>query len=43
MTGRKTPEKCLAVNKRQDNQLKKLLHQLGGLFELYDDARIYKT
>ena len=30
----KTPETCWAVNKRQDNKLKKLLHQVGDLFEL---------
>ena len=29
-------------DKRQDNKLKKLLHQVGDLFELYDDARTYK-
>jgi hypothetical protein len=34
----KTPETCWAVNKRQDIK-KKLLHQIGDLFELYDDAR----
>jgi hypothetical protein len=33
------PETCWAVNKRQDNKLEKLLHQVGDLFELYDDAR----
>ena len=37
-----TPETCWAVNKRQDNKLKKLLHQVGDLFEMYDDARTYK-
>jgi hypothetical protein len=42
MMGGKTPETCWAVNKRQDNKLKKLLHQVGDLFELYDDARTYK-
>jgi hypothetical protein len=41
MMGGKTPETCWAVNKRQDNKLKKLLHQVD-LFELYNDARIYK-
>ena len=33
------PETCWAVNKRQHNKLKKLLHPVGDLFELYDDAR----
>jgi hypothetical protein len=42
MMGGKTPKTCWAVNKRQDNKLKKLLHQICGLFELYDDARTYK-
>jgi hypothetical protein len=42
MMGGKTPETCSVVNKRQDNKLKKLLHQDGDLFELYDDARTYK-
>jgi hypothetical protein len=42
MMGGKTPETCWAVNKRQDNKLKKLLHQVGDIFELYDDERIYK-
>jgi hypothetical protein len=40
--GGKTPETCWAVNKRQDNKLKKLLYQVGGLFELYDDVWTYK-
>ena len=26
----------------QDNKLEKLLHLIGDLFELYDDARTYK-
>ena len=34
MMGGKTPETCWAVNKRQDNKLKKLLHLVGNLFEL---------
>ena len=34
MMGGKTPETCWAVNKRQDNKLKNLLHQVGDLFEL---------
>ena len=34
MMGGKTPETCSAVNKRQDSKLKKLLHQVGDLFEL---------
>jgi hypothetical protein len=38
MMGGKTPETCWAVNKRQDNKLK-ILHQVGDLFELNDDAR----
>jgi hypothetical protein len=42
MVGGKTPETCSAVNKRQDNKPKKLLHLVGDLFELYDDARTYK-
>ena len=42
MMGGRTPETCWAVNKRQDNKLKKLLHLVGDLFELYDDARTYK-
>jgi hypothetical protein len=42
MMGGKTPETCWVENKRQDNKLKKLLHQFGDLFELYDDARTYK-
>jgi hypothetical protein len=42
MMGGKMPETRCAVNKRQDNKLKKLLHQVGDLFELYDDARTYK-
>jgi uncharacterized protein YhfF len=42
MTGTKTTETCCAVNKRQDNKLEKLLHLVGDLFELYDDARTYK-
>ena len=42
MMGGKTPATCWAANKRQDNKLKTLLHQVGDLFELYDDARTYK-
>jgi hypothetical protein len=42
MMGVKTPETCWAVNKRQDNKLEKLLHQVVDLFELYNDARTYK-
>jgi hypothetical protein len=34
MMGGKTPETCWAVNKRQDNKLKKLLHQVGDLFDI---------
>jgi hypothetical protein len=40
--GGKTPETCLAVNKLQDNKLKKLLQLVDDLFELYEDARSYK-
>jgi hypothetical protein len=40
MMGVEKPETCWAVNKRQDNKLE-LLHQVGDLFELYDDARTY--
>jgi len=43
MIGGKTPETCCTVNKRQDNKLENLLHLVGDLFELYDDARTYKT
>jgi hypothetical protein len=42
MMGVRTPETYWAVNKRQDNKLEKLLHLIGDLFELYDDARTYK-
>ena len=42
MMGVRTPEICRAVNKRQDNKLEKLLHLVGYLFDLYDDARTYK-
>jgi hypothetical protein len=42
MMGGKTLETCWAVNKRQDKKMKKLLHQGGDLFELYDDARTCK-
>jgi len=34
MMGEKKPGTCRAVNKRQDNKLKKLLHLVGDLFEL---------
>jgi hypothetical protein len=34
MMGVRTPEKCWAVNKRQDNKLEKLLHLVGDLFEI---------
>ena len=40
--GVRTPETRWALNKRQENKLKKLLHLVGDLFELYDDARTYK-
>jgi hypothetical protein len=42
MMGGRKPETCRAVNKRQDNKLEKLLHLVGDLFELYDDARTYR-
>jgi hypothetical protein len=29
----RTSETCLAINKRQDNKLEKLLHLVGDLFE----------
>jgi len=41
MMGMRTPETC-AINKRQDNKLEKLLHLVGDLFELYDEAQTYK-
>ena len=44
MMGGKTPETCWAVNKRQDKKKeKKLLHHVGDLFELYDNARTCKS
>jgi hypothetical protein len=33
---------CWAVDERQNNKLKKLLHLVGDLFELYDDVQTYK-
>ena len=42
MMGVRTPETCSAVNNRQNNKLEKLLHLVGDLFELYDDAQTYK-
>ena len=42
MMGVRTPQTCSAVNKRQDNKLERLLHLVGDLFELYDDARTYE-
>jgi hypothetical protein len=42
MMGVRTTETCWSVNKRQDNKLEKLLHLIGGLFELHDDARTCK-
>jgi len=42
MMGVRMPETCWAVNKRQDNKLEKLLHLVGDLFQLYDDAQTYK-
>jgi len=41
--GRETPETCWAVNDRQDNKLKKLLHQVGDLFELNIKLRCQKV
>jgi hypothetical protein len=38
----KTLETCWALNKRQGNKTGKLLHLVGDLFELCDDARTYK-
>ena len=43
MGGGETPKTCWAVNKRQDKKTEKLLHQVGDLFELYDDAWTYKS
>jgi hypothetical protein len=43
MVGGKTPETCCAVNKRQNNKLKKLLHQVGDLFELNVKRRCQKV
>ena len=42
MMGGKTPKTCWAVNKRQDNKLKKLFHQVGDLFELNVKLRCQK-
>jgi hypothetical protein len=39
ISGVLTPKTYWAVNKRQDNKLEKLLHLVGDLYELYDDAR----
>jgi len=41
MTGVRTHETCRAANRCQDNKLEKLLHLVGDLFELYDDAQSY--
>jgi len=43
MMGGKTPETCWAVNKRHDNKLEKLLHQVGDLFELNVKLRCQKV
>jgi hypothetical protein len=43
MMGLWTPETCLAVNKRQDNKLEKLLHLVGDLFELKKCSKLTKT
>jgi len=42
MMGVRTPKTGWAVNKCQDNKVEKLLHLVGDLFDLYDDARTYK-
>jgi hypothetical protein len=42
MMGGKTPETCLAINKRQDNKIK-LLHQVSDLFELNIKPRRQKV
>jgi len=42
MMGVRMHETCWAVNKHLDNKLEKLLHLVGDLFELYDDARTCK-
>ena len=41
--GEETPETCGAVNERQDNELKKLLHLVGDLFELNIKLRCQKV
>jgi hypothetical protein len=43
MMGGEKPETCWAVNKRQNNKLKKLLHQVGDLFELNGKLRCQKV
>ena len=43
MMGGKTPDTRWAVNKRQGNKLKKLLHQVGDLFELNVKLRCQKV
>ena len=48
MMGVRTPETCWAVNKGQDNKLKKLLHLVGDLFEQvhsygYRTVPVWKT
>jgi hypothetical protein len=43
MMGGETPETYWAVNKRQDNKLKKLLNQVGDLFELNVKLRCQKV
>jgi hypothetical protein len=40
--GVRNPETCCAVHKRQNSKLEKLLHVVGDLFELYDNARTCK-
>jgi hypothetical protein len=42
MMGMRIPGTCWAVNKHEDHKLEKLLHLVGDLFELYDDARTYR-
>jgi hypothetical protein len=43
MMGGKTFETCWAINKRPDNKLKKLLHEVGDLFELNVKLRSQKV
>jgi hypothetical protein len=43
MMGGKTPKICWAVSKRQEIKLKKILHQVGDLFELNIKLRCQKV